>query len=62
MNYGEILLMFRAKHNLTQMQLSKILGVGLNMIHRYENGISNPTTKNKIMFDNKMLEWEENKK
>ena len=61
MGYGKILLDFRAKHNLTQTALSDILGVSLCMIHRYENGSAEPTAKNKIVYENKMKEWEENK-
>ena len=59
MNYGKILLEFRAKHLLTQTQLAEILGVGLNMVHRYETQKNEPTEKNKIVFENKMKEWEE---
>lgn len=59
MNYGITLLEFRAKHLLTQTQLADILGVTLNMIHRYENNKSEPTQVNKIKFENKMKEWEE---
>mgnify|MGYP002519232931 CR=1 FL=1 len=43
-NYGITLLEFRAKHLLTQTQLAEILGVGLNMIHRYETQKSGPIT------------------
>ena len=58
-NYGITLLEFRAKHLLTQTQLADILGVGLTMIHRYENNKSEPTQVNKIIFENKMKEWED---
>lgn len=58
-NYGITLLEFRAKHLLTQTQLADILGVSLIMIHRYENNKSEPTKVNKIIFENKMKEWEE---
>lgn len=61
MDYGRTLLEFRAKHNLTQTQFADILGVTLNMIHRYERGLSQPSAVNKIRFENKMKEWEENK-
>jgi transcriptional regulator with XRE-family HTH domain len=61
MNYGITLLEFRAKHLLTQTQLADILGVTLNMIHRYETQKNEPTEKNKIVFENKMKEWEVNK-
>ena len=60
-NYGETLLQFRAKHNLTQKQLADIIGVGVVMVCRYECGISKPTSVNKIRFENKMKEWEMNK-
>ena len=59
-NYGITLLEFRAKHLLTQTQLANILGVTLSMIHRYETRKSEPTEVNKIIFENKMKEWEEN--
>ena len=62
MDYGRILLEFRAKHNLTQTQLADILGVTFNMIHRYERGSSQPSAVNKIRFENKMKEWEEKQK
>ena len=58
MEYGKQLLEFRAKHNLTQTQLAKILGVGIHMIWRYENNISKPTSANQIRFENKMKEYE----
>lgn len=61
MNYGITLLEFRAKHLLTQAQLAEILGVGVNMIHRYETKKTEPTQVNKIIFENKMKEWEEKK-
>lgn len=60
-NYGITLLEFRAKHLLTQTQLANILGVGVNMIHRYETKKAEPTQVNKIIFENKMKEWEEKK-
>ena len=60
-SYGITLLEFRAKHLLTQTQLADILGVGLNMIHRYETRKNEPSQVNKIKFANKMKEWEEKK-
>ena len=57
-NYGITLLEFRAKHLLTQVQLAEILGVNVNMIHRYETKKAVPTSVNKIIFENKMKEWE----
>ena len=61
MNFGKILLEFRAKHNLSQKQLANILGVALNTVHRIETDKNKPTKKNGIIFRNKMKEWEENK-
>ena len=62
MEYSKKLLEFRAKHSLNQTQLAEILGVTLNMIHRYERGLSQPSAVNKIRFENKMKEWEEEQK
>ena len=61
MDFRQVLLEFRAKHNLTQIQAARVIDVNKNMIHRYENSISNPTARNKIKFENKMREWEETK-
>ena len=61
MDYKQKLLEFRAKNDLTQSQLANILDVNVNMVFRYEKGISGPTAVNKIRFENKMKEWEENK-
>lgn len=61
MNFGNKLLEFRARHNLSQKQTADIVGVSYEMISQYETGKYNPTAKNKIIFENKMKEWEENK-
>lgn len=58
MTFGEKILNFRAIHNLTQTELAEILGVGQNMIYRYEYEISEPTKANRIRFDQKLKEWE----
>ena len=58
MEYGKQLLEFRAKHNLTQMQLADLLGVGIFMVYRYEKGISQPSAVNKIKFENRMKDYE----
>jgi transcriptional regulator with XRE-family HTH domain len=62
MNFGNKLLEFRARHNLSQKQTADIVGVSYEMISQYETGKYNPTAKNKIKFENKMKEWEETKK
>ena len=59
MDFSKILLDFRARNNLTQLEASKVIGVSINMIHRYESKTNKPTAKNKIIFENKMKEWEE---
>jgi transcriptional regulator with XRE-family HTH domain len=58
-SFGNVCLNFRAKHNLTQNQLTEILGTSRNMVYRYESGTNKPYSKNKIKFENRMKEWEE---
>jgi transcriptional regulator with XRE-family HTH domain len=60
-NYGITLLEFRAKHLLTQTQLADVLGVTPVMVHKYETQKAEPTAVNKIIYENKMKEWEEKK-
>lgn len=59
MDFGKMILEFRAKYNLNQKQMAKIVGVSYEMISQYENGKYKPTARNKIIFENKMKEWEE---
>ena len=59
--FGQELLKFRAKNDLTQRQVADIIGVGVVMVSRYETGVSEPTSRNKIRFANKLTKWEENK-
>jgi transcriptional regulator with XRE-family HTH domain len=56
--FGEQLIQFRAKHNLTQTQLAEMLGLSVGMIHKYEQKGSVPTAKNMILINNKMKEYE----
>ena len=58
-NVIDSMLNFRAKHNLTQGDLAEILGITVNMVFRYENGVNSPSKVNQIRFKNKMKEWEE---
>ena len=60
MEFKQLLLNFRAKYNLTQKDLSKILGVALNTIHRYESGSNKPNAMHEIQFKDKLKKWEEN--
>lgn len=48
MTIGERLLMFRAKYNLTQKQMSKLIDENINMLYRYENGNNKPHKKNEL--------------
>lgn len=59
MELSKQLLEFRAKHNLTQAQLAKIVGVATNTIFRYENEKNRPHKVKEIQIENKMKEWEE---
>ena len=61
MEFGKMLLEFRAKYNLNQKQMAEIVGVSYEMISQYENSKYKPTARNRIIFENKMKEWEENK-
>lgn len=58
MEISKVMLSFRAKHNLTQTQLAEILDVSLNTVHRIECNKNKPTKKNKVMFEEKIKEWE----
>lgn len=58
MDFGKILLEFRAKYNLNQKQMAEIVGVSYEMISQYENGKYKPTARNRIIFENKMKEYE----
>ena len=62
MTFAEKILNFRAEYDLTQKQLSKILGVSLLMVYKYESVLSKPSPKNKIRFEKKIKEWEEKQK
>jgi DNA-binding XRE family transcriptional regulator len=59
MNFGRKMLEFRAKYNLTQKQLADIIGVDVNTVHRTETDKTKPTSRNQIIFENKMKGWEE---
>ena len=61
MDFGKMILEFRAKYNLNQKQMAEIVGVSYEMISQYENGKYKPTARNKIIFENKMKEWGEKK-
>lgn len=60
MTFRQMLLEYRAKHDLTQTKLGDILGVCTNMVFKYEHGLSKPTAVNRIRFERKMKEWEGN--
>lgn len=58
MSWDKKMLEFRAKYNLTQKQLSEILGVSSLMIFRYEAGLNKPLPVNKIKIEKIMNEYE----
>lgn len=58
MTIGERLLMFRAKYNLTQKQMSKLIDENVNMLYRYENGNNKPHKKNELRILMKLDELE----
>lgn len=62
MDFAERLIYFRAKNNLTQKQAAEILSVNIAMIYFYESGRNKPSKKNKIIFDEKMEEFERSRK
>ena len=61
MDFGKMILEFRAKYNLNQKQMAEIVGVSYEMISQCANGKYKPTARNRIIFENKMKEWEEQK-
>lgn len=42
---GERLRAAREKSGLSQRELAKMLGLGINQINRYENGVNDPTSE-----------------
>lgn len=61
MTIGEKLLLYRAKYNLTQKQMAKLLNVHSNMIHRYEKENVTPRKVKVIQIEKKLKELEMNK-
>lgn len=61
MTIGERLLMFRAKYNLTQKQMSKLIDENINMLYRYENGNNKPHKKNELRILMKLERLEKEK-
>lgn len=58
MNFGEMLLVFRAEHELTQTKAAQILGTRQEDISRYEKGDREPTRVKRIIFEKRMKEYE----
>ena len=59
MDFATKLLEFRARYRLTQREAAKVLGVTEAMIVRYERKKSKPTSRNLIVFLEKMKKYEE---
>lgn len=53
-------LKFRAKHNISQKELSKLLGAKGAYVARTESGETTPTKKNELRFKQKLEELERN--
>lgn len=58
MDFSEVLLNFRSKHGLTQVDLSKIIGVNYGVISRWEIGKNKPRPTTRIKILKKMEEYE----
>lgn len=54
MDFGNMLIEFRAKYGLTQKKAAELFGVSANTIHRYEKGTVKPTLMHRIRFENQM--------
>lgn len=61
MSFKDVLLNFRAKHNMNQTETAQLLGVSLASVSKYETERATPSQKNEILFKNKMKEFEEKK-
>lgn len=61
MSYGEEILRFRARHNLSQAKVAKLFGVQVNMIFRYEKGKALPSKTHRIRFEEIMKKLDEQK-
>lgn len=57
-NFGEKLIAFRAKHDLTQTDVAKLFGTDQKSISNYEREVFHPTRKNKLVYEQKMTEYE----
>lgn len=58
MTLGERMVMYRAKHKLTQTEMGKLINESLNMIFKCEKGVKLHTV-NRIRLEMKLKELEE---
>lgn len=59
MEFKDDLLGFRVRNNLTQKEVGELLNISSKSISRYECGNVMPNKLHKIVFSNKMKEYEE---
>ncbi len=59
MDYGKILLNFRARHNMSRQDLADLFGIHKNMVERYENGTNSPSPMKKLRYEYLMNKYEE---
>ncbi|WP_026399821.1 helix-turn-helix domain-containing protein [Acholeplasma equifetale] len=52
MDYLKLIIQIRARLNLSQSDLGKLIGVSFSTINRWENGKSIPTKKHLCMLEN----------
>lgn len=56
----ELMVQYRAKHDLSQGELAKLCGLSLQTVNSVENGLQNPSklTEQKIRLVVEVDEWE----
>ena len=59
MTLGERMLHYRARHNLSQRQLDRLLGISTHSTYKIENGVNKLRKTRKIFIESKMKELEE---
>lgn len=62
MSFAETILNFRVKFRLNQSDAAGILGTTQQLISEYESGKHEPRKLRRIIFENKIKEYEEKQK
>lgn len=58
MEFADELIQFRVKHDVSQVELAKMLGICQEQISKYENGRTQPTRKNLLKYQQIMNDYE----